>query len=199
MLTDEEIERIAEAHVRDTYSADCEILYREKRSAPDGVYFVANRRTDPYIGTGGFFVVRGTGEIWEIGTSASRSLDDWLQWYDEGWRPGLYRLTLREVMEPRRFAGLMVRQGVSYLVREIECGTVWERMAAYDEKTVLWRIKSLPCHFIVTVDQLRAMRSKLESERIAAFEYTHAGAQKKYDWRPENNSPEQLLAQFEWA
>ncbi len=93
MLTDEEIESIARAHVRKAYRPDCEILHREKRSAPDGVYFVANRRTDDpseiYLGIGGFFVSRETGEIWQFGSGQifREGLDYWLKRYAEGWRP----------------------------------------------------------------------------------------------------------------
>jgi hypothetical protein len=61
MLSDDEIESIAQEHVRKNYPADCEILYRERRLEPDGIYFVANRRDphDFYVGSGGFFVARG--------------------------------------------------------------------------------------------------------------------------------------------
>jgi hypothetical protein len=90
MLTDEEIENIAQAHLRKSYPQDCEILSRVKRSEPDGVYFVANRQADSllnmYIGDGGFFVTRQTGEIWKFGSgqvSPQEGLDYWLKWYSK--------------------------------------------------------------------------------------------------------------------
>ncbi len=42
MLSDDEIEAITQEHVRKNYPADCEILRRERRLEPDGIYFVAN-------------------------------------------------------------------------------------------------------------------------------------------------------------
>ena len=40
MLSDDENETIAQKHVRKNYP-DCEILHRERRLEPDGIYFVA--------------------------------------------------------------------------------------------------------------------------------------------------------------
>lgn len=111
MLTDNEIEHIAETHVLKTYPSDCEILRREKRSQPEGVYFEANHPAhDPleqYVGSGGFFVSRQTGEIWEFGSGQlfNEGLEYWLQFYAEGWRPGTYRFT----------QGITVRYGRSRL------------------------------------------------------------------------------------
>ena len=144
---------------------------------------------------------RQTGEIWEFGSGQlfNEGLEFWLQFYAEGWRPGTYRLTIRNVMKPGRFARLLVDQHVSYLIREIECNTVWERTAVYDEDLILRRTRNLPCSFPVTAVHLRAIIPDLESEGIAIFEYAHVGNPKKYDWRPENNTEDQLGPQYDYA
>jgi hypothetical protein len=102
-------------------------------------------------------------------------------------------------MKPNRLAELVVQQHLMYLVREIECGIVWQRTAAYDEELVLRRIKNLPCSFPVTADQLRAMLPHLRSGEIAVFEYSYVGNPKEYDYHPTNNSKDQLGPQYEYA
>ena len=71
MLSDNQIEALAQQHLEKAYPVDCEILSRERRSNPDGIYFVANRRSENplnlYIGDGGFFVSRRSGAIWKFG------------------------------------------------------------------------------------------------------------------------------------
>lgn len=205
MLSDREIEAIAQNHVRTTYPENCEILYREGRTNPDGIYFGANVRTEDWsqklVGDGGFFVTRESGEIWQFGSGqmVHEGLDYWLQFYAEGWRLGLYRLTLHKVMQAERLARLAVEEHLTYLIREVECNTVWHRWAKYDEDIVLRRIKTLPCTFIVSALELRKMMPKLRSEEIAVFEYSFAGGIKDYDSHPENNTQDQLGPQHEWA
>jgi hypothetical protein len=110
MLSDDEIEIIAQERVRKNYPADCEILHRERRLEPDGIYFVASvanqRDLHFYVGPGGFFVARVSGEIWEFGSGqiVHEGLDYRLKWYAEGWRPGKYRLIVRKLKSPRRLA-----------------------------------------------------------------------------------------------
>jgi len=140
MLSDDEIEAIAQEHVRKNWPADCEILQRERRLEPDGIYFVANRRApDFYVGSGGFFVARVSGEIWEFGSLqiAHEGLDYWLKWYAEGWRPGKCRLIVQQLKSPRRLAHLLVEQGVSYYMREVENDIVWIHEITADEEAVL--------------------------------------------------------------
>ena len=206
MFTDEEIESLAEDHVRKTYPADCEILSREKKSDPDGIYFVANRReVDPddwqkmYCGDGGFFVHRASGEIWGFGSGqiVHEGLDYWLKFHAEGWHLGPYRLTVREVADPRRFAQLVVKQHVRYLVRELDSGAVWKTYLDYDQNTVLRRLESLPCSFAMEAKQLRAILPVLLQENVADFDYCRIDAPKKYDWRPENNAPDLLGPQWD--
>jgi hypothetical protein len=203
MLTDEEIEVVAQDHLKKAYPADCEILHRQKRQEPDGIYFVATRPTDDflesYIGDGGFFVARFSGEIWHFGSGQifHEGLEYWLKWYAEGWRPGGYRLTVRETRDPLQFARLMVEHHVSYRVRELDHGVVWDRVAEYDEDLVLRRLTELPCTFLVAAEDLSAMFPTLKGGEIACFDYAPMETHRKYDWRPENNSPEQLGPQYE--
>ena len=42
VLTDDEIESLAQEHVKKTYPPDCEIVHTERWLDPDGIYFVAN-------------------------------------------------------------------------------------------------------------------------------------------------------------
>ena len=200
MLSDDEIEAIAQEHVRKNYPADCEILNRERRLEPDGIYFGANRRDphDFYVGGGGFFVARMSGEIWKFGSGQIGDLDYWLKWYGEGWRPGKYRLIVRQLKFPRRLAHLLVEQGVSYYMREVESGIVWTREVAADEEAVLHRLKKLPCTLMVSADLLRAILPMVEAKGLANVEYSHIG-EPQYDWRPENNTPEQLGPQWDWS
>src|SRR5262249_38468097 len=100
MLSDEEIEAVAQDYVRRAYAADREIFHRENRSEPDGIFFVAKGSLP---GDGGFFVTRASGEIWHFGSGQfglHGGLENLLKWYAEGWRPGGYRLTVREVNDP---------------------------------------------------------------------------------------------------
>ena len=197
MLTDDEIEALAGEHVKRTYPADCEILRTEKRSSPDGVYFVANRNTDGYIGPGGFFVDRVSGEIWSFSSGQiwHEGLEYWLKWYAEGWRPGWYRLTVRDVTDPHRFAKVLVEHRVTYLVRELEHGVVWKTRVGYDEDTAFRRIETLPCTFVMSADQLRLILTALR--KVAGFDYGYIDIPRKYDWRPENNTPDLLGPQWD--
>jgi hypothetical protein len=124
-----------------------------------------------------------------------------LKWYAEGGRHGLYRLTVREVHAPLQFARLLVGHGVWYLLRELEHGVVWDTpFVRYDEELILRRLKELPCSFLVHASQMSAMLPALKAGAIARFDYSPLDAPpKKYDWRPEKNTPEQLGAQFEWV
>jgi hypothetical protein len=205
VLSDSEIEEIAQNHVRATYPENCEILSRQRRAKPDGIYFGANVGTKDIsqmlVGDGGFFVNRESGEIWQFGSGQifHEGLAYWLKFYAEGWRLGLYQLTLQRVMKPRRFANLIMKHRVEYLVREVECNTVWHRWTPYNEETVLRRIESLPCTFVVGPKELRKMIPQLQTAGIATFEYSFAGSHRDYDTHPENNTPDQLGPQYEWA
>jgi hypothetical protein len=120
MLTDEQIETLAEQHLRKTYPQDCEIVFRQQYRHPAGVYFVANRRCERerYLGFGGFFVNRTCGEIWTFGSGNifHEGLEYWLNFHNEGWRRGLYRLVVKQVLRPQRFAALLLQSQVSYVV-----------------------------------------------------------------------------------
>jgi len=205
MLSDDEIEAIAQEHVRKNFPAGCEILHRERRSEPDGIYFaadVANQRDlHFYIGSGGFFVARVSGEIWEFGSGqiVHEGLDYWLKWYAEGWRLGKYRLIIRKLKSPSQLAHLLVEQRVSYYMREVKNDIVWTHEVTADEEAVLHRLKKLPCTFMVSADLLRAILPLVEAKGLANVEYAYIGEPPKYDWRPENNTPEQLGPQWDWS
>lgn len=203
MLTNREIDDIAQSHIEAKYPQDCEILRREKHAAPDGIYFVANRRTDnpkdTYVGSGGFFILRSTGEIWEFGSGqiVYQGLEYWLQWYAEGWRPGIYRFRILNVTDPDRLADAIVQSGATYLFREIAHGAIWETRISYDIDLVQTRLKQLPCTFLLSVEEVRQILRVLDEFQIADVEYSHIGELPKQDWRPENNRPDQLGAQYE--
>jgi hypothetical protein len=173
------------------YPVNCSILHRENWLEPNGIYYVANNSQellDQIIGAGGFFVSRVSGEVWHFGSDElirHRGLENLLKWYAEGWLSGSYRLTVREVNDPFQFARLLVDHHVMYLVRELEHGVVWNRVAEYDEELVLHRLKKLPCTFIVTAEQMSAMLPKLKAGAIACFDYPFGGLTGKFDWRPE--------------
>jgi hypothetical protein len=82
-------------------------------------------------------------------------------------------------------------------VRELDHSVVWDRVAEYDEDLVLRRLKELPCRFLVAAEQLSAMLPKLKGGEIACVDYAPMETPRKYDWRPENNSPEQFGPQYE--
>jgi hypothetical protein len=102
-------------------------------------------------------------------------------------------------MRPALFASLIVAEEICYLMREVESDVVWVRGVRYDKKLVLDRIKTLPCCFIVTADNLRAMLPRIRSKQIATFDYSYRGEGKKYDWRPANNTEKELGPQYEFA
>jgi hypothetical protein len=202
MLSDDEIDAIAQKHVRKNHP-DCEILHRERWLEPDGIYFVVNRLDEHgdlyYFESAGFFVARVSGEIWKIGYGqiSHEDLEYWLKWYAEGWRPGKYRLIVQELKSPRRFAHLLVEQRVSYYMREVENDIVWTHEVTADEEAVLDRLKKLPCTFMVSADLLRVILPLVEANGLAKVEYDYIGESPKYDWRPENNTPEQLGPQWD--
>jgi hypothetical protein len=200
MLTDDEIDAIAQEHMRNTCAPDCEILHREVRSDPDGIYFMANRRgRDRYVGSGGFFVTRSSGEVWTFGSGQifNEGLEYWLKWHAEGWRVGAYRLTVLEVKSLAAFARLLRERHVGYQLREVAHGAVWTREVAADLEEILDRLAVLPCRFLVSADDLRAILPILQSENLAHIKYSYIGATPQYDWRPENNTPDMLGRQWD--
>jgi len=203
MLSDTEIEALAKQHLKETYPVDCEILSGRRLSNPDGIYFVANRRSenphDLYIGDGGFFVSRKSGAIWKFGSGhiVRGGLEDWLRFYDEGWRDGLYRLVVRQVRRPVRLAELFVQSHLSYVVLKLKHGVVRSRSIRYDEKTILQRIQQLPCSFSIRGVELRALIPTLESERVAVVEYSYIENPPTHDWRPEKYTADMLGPQWE--
>jgi hypothetical protein len=202
MLSDSEIDALAEQHIKNTYPRDTIILSREVYAHPDGVYFTVGRRYNArhpllerhaqYIG--GFFVSRRSGQIWTIGSGHinSQGLQFWLEFYDEGWRDGLYRMVVREVPRPLRLANLLLKSRVSYAVLELEHGVVWNRRVQYDKNTLLRRFKQLPCSFEINGVDLRAIIPALESGRVALIDYSYVGHPIYYDWHPEHYSADQL-------
>lgn len=205
MLTDAEIDRIAQAFVADSYPPGCEVLHREPFLIPDGIYFQANRPGDDvhelYLGYGGFFVARSNGEVWSVGSGqiVHEGLQYWLNWYAEGWRPGNYRLVVRSVAKATRLAELIVLSHATYLMREVTSGVVWERHVPYTSALVLDRLHTLPCAFILGADQVRFIVKSLGSPPIADVVYEHVGPFPSRDWHPENNDLEQLGPQYEIA
>jgi hypothetical protein len=204
VLSDDEIDGIAQEHVRNTYPPDCAILHREVRSDPDGIYFVANRRGgDPYLGPGGFFITRSSGELWTFGSGqlALEGLDYWLKWraelHAEGFQPGTYRLTVLQVTVAAAFARLLEKQGVSYRFREVAHGAVWTRWVTANMEEIAARLATLPCTFLVSHDVVRTILPLLRRDEIARVEYSYIGDPPRHDWRPDNNEPEQLGPQWD--
>ena len=142
---------------------------------------------------------RATGEIWSFGSGqiVHEGLDYWLTWYADGWRPGNYQLVVHGVNNPSGFARLLVKHGVTYLVRAVEHGAVWRDSVDYDENTVLGRVKKLPCTFAMNAKQLSEMLPALRNDKLVDFDYSYIGTARKYDWRPENNAPDQMGPQWE--
>jgi hypothetical protein len=204
VLTDDEIDAIAQEHVRSTYPPESAILHREARSNPDGVYFVANHRSgEPYFGPGGFFVTRSSGELWTFGSGqiAHEGLDYWLKWradlHAEGLRPGMYRLTVLEVKSVAAFSRLLQQQGVSYRHREVAHGTVWTRWVAATIEEIHERLAAQPCTFLVSHEDVRTILPVLRREELARVEYSYIGEPPRHDWRPESNTPDQLGRQWD--
>lgn len=199
MLKDYAIDAIALDHVRKTCPR-CEIMVREIYSEPDGIYFFANcYGPAEHIGGGGFFITRASGEIWEFGSYeiVSKGVDYWLQWYAEGWRPGTYRLKILEVASVASLAKLFEQHEVTYQFRELAHGTVWIKSVRANEEEIRNRIATLPCTFLVGADFLREVLPVLAKQELARVEYVYIGEGPKYDWRPENNTPNQLGLQWD--
>src|SRR5262249_7384705 len=117
-----------------------------------------------------------------------------LDFYDEGWRRGPYRLKVNYVADTLRFAELIVEKGLAYTVLELEHDVVWSRAVKYDLETALARIKSLPCSFWIGGFGLREILPVLN--RIASFDYSYDDPP-RYDWHPEKYAPEQLGPQWD--
>jgi hypothetical protein len=182
MLTDEEIENIAQAHLRDTYPRNWKIVHREKCSDPDGIYFRArDRRTGQgYEGDGGYFVVRQSGAIWKLDSAevVSGGLGYWLKFYAEGWHKGPYRLTIHHVSDPVRFAELCASSVSDIRVRSDEDGV---KVVKCSKQVVLQLLQKLPCSFDLFVIQLRKLIPELEAEALALFEYAYCGDETQND------------------
>ncbi len=199
MLTDEAIDAIAQEHVRRWNPPGWKILRRDVRSNPDGIYFFASCDGGHYGGPGGFFVTRASGEVWTFGSGQihGEGLDYWLNFYADGWRMGTYRLTVLAVESPTAFAQLLRQRRVSYQLREVAHATVWTRTVAAQLGEILDRLKTLPCTFLVSAEDLRAILPILKEDEPARVEYHYVGSRPRYDWRPENNTPDQLGCQWD--
>ena len=108
MLTDAEMQDIANAHAAEHYGVewDAEALFTHLD--PRGAYYHAHKigtpewvnqsiddRSREFItGDGGFFVHRGTGEVWHFDSTQVFGLETWLQRYQAGWRPGWYMVRI---------------------------------------------------------------------------------------------------------
>jgi hypothetical protein len=192
MLTDAELDAIALKHIKERYSKSCEFGTRIPYSKPDGIYYVA--RESPVL-SGGFFVRRKNGEIRSLGIEVlHRGVQYWLDFYEEGWRLGLIRLVVQDVSHDVQFAELLVEKQIIYTVLELEYDVVWSRRVPYDMETVLRRIKSLPCSFLIPSVTFREILPALES--VASFDYSYADHH-GYDWHPEKYTPEQLGPQWD--
>ena len=137
--------------------------------------------------------------MWTLGSGqiVNEGLDYWLKWHAEGWRLGIYRLTVQEVKSVAALAGFLRQRSVRYQFREIAHGTVWTRRVVADVEEILDRLAILPCTFLVSADDLRAILTVLQRGELARVEYSYIGDLPKYDWRPENNTPDQLGLQWD--
>jgi hypothetical protein len=52
---------------------------------------------------------------------------------------------------------------------------------------------------MVSADLLRAILPLVEAKGFATVEYSDISGGPYYDWRPENNTPEQLGPQWDWS
>lgn len=199
MLTDEELDAVAEEFVRTAYPSGWTIRSRETRSDPEGIFFVASPDGGSYGGPGGFFVTRASGEVWAFGSSQTRGdrLDYWLKLYADGWRFGTYRVTVTAVEDPAAFAELLRDVRVSYRFREVDQGAVWIKTVVAQLGEILDRLATLPCTFLLPVQELVAILSILEERKMACVDHDYIGVLPSYDWRPENNTPDQLGRQWD--
>ena len=206
MLTDDEIDAIAQEHVRTSCPPEYVILHRKVHSDPDGIYFHANRRGGLFeqdLGPGGFFVLRSSGELFQFGSGqlAYEGLAYWVKYYSdlsaEGLQPGMYRLTVLEVKSVVEFARLLQKHGVGYEHREVAHGIVWSQQVTASLEEILERLATLPCTFIVWVDVVRTILLLIRKDEIARVEYSYVDHRRRPDWRPENNPPDKLGRQWD--
>ena len=80
-------------------------------------------------------------------------------------------------------ARLLVDQGVSYYMREVENDIVWTEEVTADEEAVLHRLKKLPCTFIVSAGFLRAILPLVEAKGLATVEYSYISEPPVYETR----------------
>jgi hypothetical protein len=183
MLTDHEIVAIAQAHVAKTYPPECEILWREAMSEPDGVLFVANRPTaDPLewiIGVGPFFVSRLTGEVCPFGSGhcAREGVGYWLHRYHEGWRPGFYLLRIDEIVDQGRLGRLLYRAGVARHDRQAADGSIFT-WALDEDRDSFCRHVTDRARFVLAAEVYDALRNELTDQCVAQRHFAYLGKSK---------------------
>ena len=156
-----------------------------------------NSADDTYIGSGGFFVCRSSGEIWQLGSGmiASEGVEYWLEYLAQGWKLGSYRLTIQDTSQPLLLARFLYKLNLEYVVLELEDKIVWQTRKIYTLDVIRDRLSNLPCSFTIDGQKLRGAVPELD--RLAAYVYSPIEGPPQYDWRSEGYSESDLGPQWD--
>jgi hypothetical protein len=149
LLTFEDAKLIALRHI----GPECALAEESIIERPYGWYFSFQSKAyletgdinKFLVGSGGFLVERDGGKIVRFGSAYPP--ERWLADYERGFRFETYDLTIRSTRDLESTLELLAKLRMTYVVPEIEHGTVWRIPKNFTVKQLRERLSSLPATF----------------------------------------------------
>lgn len=188
MLTNDELLALANAHAKQHGYAKANA--GRVHAEPDGITFSFRTEGDEIrIGDGPFFIDRRFGEISCLGSNpmlCRAILKKLNAIYSQGLRSGYYRFSIIHVVRQDELASVVADSRAEYCNLELAAQTVWPNWKQYDESTVMQRLESLPCSFLIDAYGMSQILPELQALRDCSFDFTNIGERPSFDWRPES-------------
>lgn len=137
----------------DKIGPECALFEDEIIEKPYGWYFCYQSKayvasgdlSDFLVGSGGFIVEREDGRIFNFGSAFT--LERNLAAYEAGFRFELYDLTITRVFNLEETVALLHKLNMTYVISEVENGTVWRIPREFSKTELRTRLTSLPHTF----------------------------------------------------